>query len=197
MGSLAGCRAGTQRSFLLAYVASGTLAGAAAGGFVSCLGQVPRVYVGSHGRMYLFSVVLIMLGLLQRAGREGVLPSVKFAVPAEWVRTGGAQAGCLWGLVLGPGFLTYQTGVLFHAYAVGLLLTDSWIHGVTVGAVFGLVRTGFPILPPVRQRILEWTGSRQGRGTLLTARIRAMATAVLLTAGVLSLAQVIHKGVPR
>lgn len=108
-------------------------------------------------------IVLSIFVIMVLIGNHHILPSGNFAVPAEWIKDDRRQTAAIWGVNLGIGIVTYQYGVLFHAYFLTLVFVDEWYYCVIFGLIYGFTRSFFPSLKIFRKVILESTSYGKSR----------------------------------
>jgi len=167
---------GDRWRFAIAYVLTSTLGGIVVATVIGLLGQVVGFFLPLAFREVVF-LLLLGVGVAAEVTGHGH-QRTGFVVPAAWITGGGPRAACVWGTILGLGFLT-QTRTLILLYLAGAILVGSWWQGVLAGTLFGFCRAAFPLVDPIRWGILQADSCRRGRSTQLALLSRGLSLAAL------------------
>lgn len=140
-----------------AYVVGSLVAGATLGSALGAMGMAARWGLGSGD--HLTTAALAVLAALAAAGvlADTVaggrhLPTIHHQVDERWLdRFRGWVYGGGFGFQLGMGVITIVTASATYVAFAAAFLSGSWLGGLVVGAVFGLVRS-LPTLGTVRVR---------------------------------------------
>ncbi len=135
-----------------AHIIGSTVGGLALGAIAGFIGLVIS-FVFDPGSAFRTTVVLLaalVAVVVEATGRERLLPSRTRQVDENWIQTyRGWVYGGGWGVELGFGVSTIITTSLVHLLVVAMVLADSAVGSLLLGATFGFTR-GATILTVVR-----------------------------------------------
>lgn len=117
----------------------------------------------------------VLVGLRELRGGNRAIPQLGWQVPRHWLKNFWLGA-CVFGGVMGMGFLTRQVSLLFHLYLLGTFLSMNPVIGAVFGAIFGLTYFGFLLFSTIAWR--EMTGGGQDEAVSAWARRVQVAAAV-------------------
>jgi hypothetical protein len=149
---------GVLRSCL--YLAALTTGGAL---FAVVLSVVGQSIAGKQAVVILAPLALVMaireIGLIRVR-----LPNSPYRVPREWLRLGYWRGPLLYGVAMGPGFLTSTPFASYHVFVLWILLGATPVIAGFAGALFGLVRGAsiFALTGSLGVTGTSWLLSREG-----------------------------------
>ena len=140
----------TERSIaLVSLLTALSVSGAFAGCLVAVLGSA----VSESARFGLGGLVIGLLLLIFALREFGwvYVPLLysRWQVPATWVRGSALSRSLIWGMLLGPGFLTMQPHPIFHAAIMWIFVWGDPGYGALLGATLAL----FKALPVIAETL--------------------------------------------
>lgn len=144
------------------------MAGAILGLVLTSVAELLSVLFPLYLRLTLLILFLSSFLLLEITNKTTILPAGNFAVPDHWVFPADNRSAAVWGTILGLGFITYQSGSLFHAMLLtGSLLGDGF-QGLLIGAIYGFARAAIVAIPSTRSMVFKALMVNDGSETLLS-----------------------------
>lgn len=121
------------------------VAGGATGAIFGALGV--GLDSDSRGELILTIAASVMLvfALREFGWLSMPVPSRRWQVPARWVVGSSWRRGAIWGIFLGPGFLTRQQYPVYHAMILWIVASGEISYGIVLGACFAFIRA-LPVL---------------------------------------------------
>ncbi len=156
---------------------------------IGALGLVISLFATYETRMTILFTTTIVFLLLEYTNKTKILPTGKFAIPAEWVNQAGNKSSLLWGSILGLGFITYQAGSIFHFYVITSILIGDLLYSIIAGAIYGLIRSVPPVFTSYRHFILNSAQNQCKNTNSLSLLRRRMLFVVYITSIMLVLSR--------
>lgn len=186
LGSLDGNH---NKKYLFRYITSTIIGAILTGIGMGILGELISSMLDFNFRVFILTLLLLFLFVLEIFDKTSILPNGKFTIPSNWIYAAKENSSILWGLTLGLGFITYASGALWHAYLLTILLFGNIKLGILTGVLYALGRTVLPSFKKIREIILNMQQKECRNSNYLKMIRRSYSIFIFLLVLILSLNQ--------